>query len=416
MTDFEKQKVRQFNQNLYTIGFCILAFKSYVMDSSILINLPNWFDLILTGGFILFMCWKLATQTYSVTKIIFFSILGCMCLYTCPKVDNYYLIFGFFGIAAAQNVNLKEVLKYTSMVKTSIIFLHVTIYFVNLAINPSSITYSFREDGIPRHFFYLGHANTFAGYVLWTSLEYIYANYERIKKWQLGVILGINWFFYFFADSNTSVATATVIIGLLLLDKCKVTLLNHVLKYLAKYMFMFFSIIFSMACVFYVNLSGGLRELFDMANVFFTGRLLFGAYVYDANGFSFLGRAIAFPKKIQWREFWFDAMVFDNAYIWMFVLGGAIYLVLISIGIMLITRKTSNVENIMLIAYSIYGVSEAYVMNAGNCFPLLLIGIYLYKRSDGIKGNIKEKKFFRGRKKEEGMTAYERVKYHNSSL
>lgn len=407
MTEFEREQVRISNENIYALGFCILAFKSYVVDSSILLRLPEFVDSILIVMFCACMVYKLATQSYTIGQVMLLSVLGIGCLYTCPKVDNYYLIFSFFGIAGMQNVELKKVIKWTSWVKASIILVHVSIYFVNLFLDPSSIVYVYREDGVPRHFFYMGHANTFSGYLLWTTLQLIYVYYEKMQQWHFILAMAVNWFFYLYTDSNTSFAMTILIIGILMLKKAGVHSLDRWIRLAARYLFLFASVIFAASCVFYTSMSGGVKDFYEKANSFFTGRLRFGAYVYDTASFSLFGRSIQFPPKIQWREFWLDSMVFDNAYIWMFVLGGAIYLVLISYAMIRITRYTDFLENVMLVAYAMYGISEAYIINAGNCFPLLLVGVYLYRRKQDMKGKGMERK---------GERAYERIKHNYSSL
>lgn len=409
MSEFERQKKIQFNQQLYTFALCLLAFKGYVMDSSMLFQFPDFCDLLFKVVFLVCMFWKLSSQNYNIKHAILFLVLGPLCLYTCIRINNFYLLFSFFGIAAAQDIDIKKVVEKTAMLQTWIIAFHVVIYIFNLVVNPSSIVYTIRDDSGKRHFFYLGHANTFSGYVLWTSLEYLYARSDKITKKDLLTVLGVNLFFYFWADSKTCMATAVVVVVLLWINRMQSHILHWVAKFVARFAFAAFSILSATACISYTRLSGPALALFKELNSFFTGRLLFGAYAYDKYGLTMLGRMISFPPKIQWREYWFDGLIFDNAYIWMLVSGGAIYLLILAFALQWIGKRTTYLEDVMLIAYALYGVTEAYIMNVGNCFPLLFIGLYLYHKKEETA--IKEQP-----ERERGLTAYEKIKYIDTGI
>jgi len=369
-------KENNFRQNLYEFAFMILAVKN-VLDSSTLIKRPEWFDLLLITVFFGSILWKLALQTYTWGRILILTGFGMLCAYTCVKGDYFYIIFSFFGIIAIQDVDLKAVLKKTSRIKIILILIHVIAYFVIMIISPAKIHLVYR-NGVMRHYFMLGHPNTFSMYVIWTSLEYIYARYEKFRIPNLLFVWFINAATYYFTNSNTGIMVATTTITLLILDKWEKKKQIAFIKPVSKYCFIACAIFIPLLIASYSKLSGGMLVLFNVLNPFFSGRLLYGAYAYDVYGFSLIGRSIDFAEKTFWRGHWFDTIIFDNAYIWMFVMYGYLYLIVVSISFIWISKKTTTLEKILIIAITFYGIMEAYIINAAICFPLLFIGKYFY--------------------------------------
>lgn len=381
-------KHKKFGQILYEYGFMILAVKN-ILDVSEIFRRPEWLDTLLLFSFFGVILWKIALQRYTVIRLLVYGLAGVLCAYTCIRGNNFFIIFSYFGIIAMQDVDLKEVVRKTSNVKIALLLIHVLVYFVTLLIMPDQIVYIYR-NGIKRHYFFLGHPNTFSMFVLWTSLEYLYSRYDKLKIINLVSIWIINFIAYQFTNSNTGVMVTTIAIGLSICDKKNVKGVIKTLKPISKYCFTACSLTIPLFVASYTKFSGKMLDIFNNLNDLFTGRLLFGAYVYDVYGATLLGRSITFASKTYWRGHWMDAIVFDNSYIWLFVMYGSLYLIILSIGFYLIAKSTSNIEKILIITYTFYGIMESYIINAAICFPLLFIGKYMYLRTQE-KGTLKLK-------------------------
>lgn len=371
-------KYKKFGQSLYEYGFIIMAVKYFLFSTS-LVRLPEKIDTLLMLAFFGIMLWKLALQSYTIIRLLLFVLVGALCAYTCIKGNNFFIIISFVGIIAMQDVDLKEVVRKTSNVKIAILLIHVIIYFSVLLLMPDKIDYVYR-NGIKRHYFFLGHPNTFSMYVLWASMEYLYSRYDKLKVINLASIWVINFITYQFTNSNTGVMVTTIAITLSICDKKNLKRIIKTLKPLSKYCFAVCSITIPIFVASYTKFSGIMLDIFKGINDLFTGRLLFGAYVFDVYGATLLGRTISFADKIYWRGYWIDDIVFDNSYIWLFVMYGSLYLLILSIAFYLIARSTSNIEKILIVSYTFYGIMESYIINASICFPLLFIGKYMYLR------------------------------------
>ena len=368
-------------QYVYTIAMIIISVKN-ILDTSELMKRPSWFDNLLLVAFLGCIGFKFCTQHFSLLKIILFLVTGVMVIYTCIHLNYFYLLITFLAMVSIQDVKLEEVIKQTARVKGVLLIIHIVYYFSLLVISPGSLSYSYR-NGVKRHVFFMGHPNTFSMYVLWTTIEFLYAHHKKMKSYHIVLFWLINAITYYFTNSNTGIIVSTVTSILLYGYQKNSTKIMKIAHKGSRYCFLACSIIFPLISVCYVKLSGSAVELINKLDDILTGRIMYGAYTYDVFGFTLLGRTITVPEKIYWRGVWFDGVVYDNAYIWLFVIYGSIYLVIFSIGFILISNQTTNMEKILIIAFAMYGIMEGYIVNASICFPLLYLGKYLYQRKPG---------------------------------
>ena len=305
------------------------------------------------------------------------------------KMKFFYLIFTILCICGIQDVDLIVTLRRSARMKIALLGFHVVVYFACMVVAPSMVTYSYREAGGARYNFFLGHANTFSMYVLWAILELWFVYYKKlniVKIWLLWLVLFIT---YLFTDSNTGMIVGTTCAVLMSLTKLFEDKQFRVYNFFAGYLFTIFSILFITTSVIYTKISGGLLTTYKAFDKALTGRLMYGACAYDLKGFSIIGKQLVFPVKFFWYDRWMDAMIFDNSYIWLFVSYGVVFMILISVGLFAIRKRLNTIEAIMIISYCLYGVMENYILNSVLCFPILLVGKYIFEEKTKTKSKIK---------------------------
>lgn len=373
-------KKQYFNQTVIILGYVLSLFKN-IMDSSDIFSgfskISNLFLLL----FLLCVAYKLLTQKYNFVSIVFIAIMGAICIYSTILMKSYTLFYSFIFICAMQDVDLDKMLKTGAFTKVILITIHVGMYIIISNLMPSAIQLYYRA-GVERQSFFLGHPNMFTAYLAWTCLEIIYVFRDVIKGWHLFLIWMINMMFFCFTNSNTGTIIVSVIIVLFYIEKRQLNKFNHILQNFSRYGFLCFSGIFAFLAMVYPNLNGIFKILWGQLNEKLTGRLLYGAYAYDYKGFTFIGRSFSFPIKSFWRGQWLDKIYFDNSYFEFLFFSGAFYLIVISIALIYISKKTTNIEKIFIIALICYAVMERYTINVFICFPFLLIGKYIYEEKN----------------------------------
>jgi len=240
----------------------------------------------------------------------------------------------------------------------------------------------------PRHYFFIGHANMFMAFVVWACIEYIYLNYNKIKPTHLIIIWLINIIFYAYTDSNTGMVIMTALTLLIAFDKINVNSTDRMLTILAKYIYSFIALLFTFLATIYTRLGPVLRNVWQTLDNAMSGRIKYGAYVYDVYGVTFMGRQLNVPEKIYWDGRWFDKFYyFDNFYHGNLLQFGVIHIIISAITFAIIGSKMENREKIIIIIFSLYGIMELYVINIFICFALLIIGKYIYQKNENPAGN-----------------------------
>ena len=218
------------------------------------------------------------------------------------------------------------VLRYTSIVKILMILMHVVPYILNLIFLPDQIDYVYR-NGVQRHYFYIGHPNTFSMYVGWALLELTYAFYEELSNIWLVIFWMINFVVYRFTDSNTSIIVASVTYGLCLWERSKPQTVANIVTPIARYLYMILAVFFTVITVWFSRMPAALKSVYLVLNDAMTGRLIFGSFICDKFGIAWLGNPNVYLGETTYYEgIWIDSLVVDNAYIYLLVYYGAIAL------------------------------------------------------------------------------------------
>lgn len=375
-----KQEYTDLDTIIYILGIMAISIKALISFSDLLQWVPGIVHSALSAMFIGCMLLKFIRQRYVVKYAFGIGILGACCLFTYLNARYYYLLSTFFCLIAMQDIDVKKVLRILSKFKAAFLLVHFIIYEVVVIVAPTLATYSYRSGvGEPRHTYFMSHANTVTMYIVWTSLEYIYGTYDKLTKQKLLGIWLINFISHYFTDSNTGFIVATFVSFFIICDKYKIKWMMKFVHFVSRYGFFLCSVIFNVMIALYTTYSSAGLEFFHAVDDFFTGRLLYGAVSYDLKGWTLMGRILSFNSKTYWYGHWFDTISCDNTYVWFFVCYGTLYIILLSLAFWWVGKKTTNIEKIMIFAYIFYAAMENYVINVVFCFPLFLIGKYVFQ-------------------------------------
>ena len=362
---------------MYTFGFISLLIRLFFSYSDLL-QIPGVVDMLLLLVFV--ACMLLVLIDEKLTGLQFFAVVitGAVCIYSYNKMDNYYLLATYFCMVASKNINLKYVLGWSYKVRVFMLTFHVAVYIFTLINNPNSLAYVYR-DGVLRHSFFLSHANTFSMFLIWTIFEYLYVNYEKLTVRSMILVAVINASLNYFTLSTTNTIISVVVLLVILLDKLRPKWEMRSVRKFVKYAFAILSLFFCMITIYYRKFGGSLLLLYNSLNDFFTGRLIYGAYMYEKYGATFFGQTLKLRQNDYWNGYWFNGIACENAYIWHLVSFGVIYLLLLAFLFFAVADKVSRQDTIFLGVYILYAVTELYVTNAVLCFSLILLAQYAFQ-------------------------------------
>ena len=378
----KEEKIALIGEALFFIGFLAFCMK-FTMDFSSIVSRNEMINSMLVGLSIMCSMAKIMTQRYTPVRFALIMSVCAIMGYSSLISINYLFLLSFLLIMAMQDINFIKIIKFGLYAKIINMGIHVLWYTYVYNTNPSAIRFVFRggASGVPRHSFFMGHANLFSGFLLWACLDFVFLNYDKLKARHIAAIWLINIIFYSFTFTNSGVMVLVIVTALISLDKFAKKISGGLLTFMSKYFYLFFAIFFPLLTVVYLQLSGTLLALWHILDRFFTGRLWLGAYVYYVHGATFLGVPDKAPVNFFWDGRWGDTFTtFDNYYIGNFVSYGYINLILTAAVFLALCGKMENREKIMIIAFSFYGIMEAYVTNLVICSALFIIGKYIYQK------------------------------------
>ena len=366
---------------LFFIAFFLLTLK-FSFDYTSLITRNESVNSILAALCIAVSATKIALQRYSMMRLALTIAICVIIGYSSFISDNKLFLYSFFLMMAMQDISIDRVVKASLYMKIATMSFHVLIYIVVFATNPESISFVYRGSGsiIPRHTFFMGHANTFSAFLIWACIDFIFIKYKKLKVFHIAIIWVVNIVFHAFTYTNSAIIVLFIITVLIVLDKLGKGFFDSLCTALTKYSYIVFTLATAFLTFIYTRLDAAQRPLWEKLDSFMTGRLWYGAYIYDLFGPTILGRTLSgIPEKIFWQGRWQDLFyTFDSYYIGNLYQYGIINLVLTGIALFIFSKKMETREKIVIIAFSVYAIMEAYVTNVVVCSALFIIGKHIY--------------------------------------
>lgn len=384
---------RNFGEIVMIIACAVSVLKNIIDSSELLKPQLHILSKVLLIIFFICIVYKLLAQKYTFIKLIILLIIGAICAYSSIALEYYSFFYSFVFICSMQNVDINKILKASIVTKIIMLSFHVLIYIVVYFIKPELVVFIYR-NGIQRQSFFFGHPNVFTAYLAWTCLEIIYVYHRKLKIWHYLIIGLVNIVFYNFTNSNTGTIVVTVVIIFSLLRNKDIKSLKKLVNIFSKYGFLLVSVFFYLIAGIYTLLNGNLKQLWETFDKSLTGRLMYGAYTIDIYGITWFGRFLNTPSKSYWRGHWLDTIYFDNSFYNYLFKMGTVFLIIISIALIIYNYKMSYMDKLLICALIYYGIMEAYIVNVFICFPLMLIGKYMFqkcKTNEEEQRNLKEK-------------------------
>lgn len=364
--------------------YLIIALKGFLNTSYLffLIPIAQYIDTFLMMVGVSLAIVKLYTQYFKLSHFLGWLCFGCYCIITTINMHDTYMLFTFLLLMCSKDVNIKYAIRKKMIVIGCLLFIHifiyVCVYYYDASLVPTTTRYG--ETNV-RYGFYMLHPNSFAMYLLWTSLEWLYLHWEDLRWETLSAVYAINVMGYYFTDSRTAIIVLTFIylILFILYKKLESQKMENLLRVIAKYGFAICSFLYASSAFLYVRASGFLLKILTGINYFLNGRLLLTAYIADVYGISLLGQNVAGYEKINWNSYWFDVIYLDSAYNALVFGYGILYTIVLSYLFYVTAKKAKIKELIFIDSYIIYCIMENYGLNAANSFILLFLGAVLFK-------------------------------------
>lgn len=375
--EYQKEKI---GQKCYYIATIIMTMK-VIIDYSSWINISGKLDNVLIVLSLSMFFYEILRQGYQLQEIVFIALGGIICLYSSVKCDSYNLMMSYFFIIASKHVKIEKAVMAMHYTKLVLVSLHILVYTVDVfALGKAAKVISRGEGKLIRHSFYMSHPNVLAMFVLWIILEWLFLNYEKIKLSHISIWAFITAIVYYNTDSRTFIIVNVVMLLFMLIKNLKEELHKKMLQ-ISQYIFVIIGGLVLTMVYFYAKTTGAVFTFLSSVSKLLSERISLGSYALETYGFTLLGSNINFD--LGWSDFYkTDTLIIDNGYVVLAVNQGFIYLFIIALAFYCVSRASEDRVKLLIIAFSLFALTESFIVNAFLCFPLIFISMLLFRKKE----------------------------------
>lgn len=326
-------------------------------------SIDNMLSIISVGCFVLYI---FETSSLSL-GLVLYSLIVLLALYSSIRVNNNELLITAVTCFAIRNEDMDKIFSFIYIYELYFFILH-TVYAVlrYVFIHESLCT---EIDGLIRYHFGMGHPNRFSVYLFNLILLWLFLNFKYITKSNLLVIFGISMISYVFTKTRTNFITLTVLLVLMVIIE-RISENTDISKIVCRISMFIIPVMAFLTYVCVQMYMKGNAAAYAVDSIL-SGRIRLGAYAFQKYGFSFLGQAVT--NEISYNKEWnLSYFTFDNAYTFLMVSQGFIWLILIIFLVILLSKKSDMRIHYAVIAWALYGITEVHGLNGYMCFPILL--------------------------------------------
>lgn len=342
-------------------------------ESSAILPYNELFDTILSVLSALCLIVYSLMQGYTNQRIIAYSIVICVAVYSVFCTSQFGFLITFLTIIAIAKCDIDEIINFIFSYEILFLVVHTICCLILMAAG-KILLYANYYGEIRFNFGFI-HPNVFSIYLFNLILMWIWLNYSKLNIWNLIGICLIEVLFFILTRTRTTLIEFFVAVLLILIGKRREN--SRLLSCIA-------AVISPLISIFILVLISNYTRNIPIINFIdglLSSRIRLGAYGYTNYGITLFGQSINF--NVIWDPFWrLNGFTFDCTYSSLWVMQGAVWLVVISIAFYKLAKLRSNKINVMLIVWCLYAITEVHGLNGFKCFPILLIVLLLQNKQE----------------------------------
>lgn len=372
---------------LFEIGWTILIIKNFLRISDSII-IPEMVDTIISIICLGVLGLSILIKTYSKKRLLFYGIIGCLALYTGYITKYMILSISVLSLIAVCGENIKRIAQLTFTLQTALLAFN-TIYSLVFAIlkMDTSVLWGYFENGTRfRMYFGYGMPGHFADCILNLMIIWIYCNYDKICSCDYILLIGVAFFVYIVSDARIVLWLMFIlIIGTVLLKR---DYFSKLIKLITRWIVPVCSIFMILS----VKLYGEGKKIGYVFDNILNTRVRLCGYNLDRYGITLFGH---YCENIggDFSEKWVSTGgTYDNAYMWMIINMGIIWLLLMMIIMYWCSKCNNNLLCLLMIVWALGMMIDTDFIYTTCCFSLLIAGNELLSKDDSkqiCKGGIK---------------------------
>jgi hypothetical protein len=359
-------KIKESNLFLYS-GTLFLVIKT-VLSASKIIPYSEFIDTILATLGALCMVLSIIMQRYRVKVLFIYTMLIGITAYNAMITGNNALAVTVITCLAIRKTDLKTYIQFIFKLQSAFVICHTIIAIIGGMIGTFNIVQNI--GGITRYDFGMRHPNSFAALAFNLMIMWIWLNWNKIKARHIIFMILSSGILYYFCKTRTNFIAMLAVIGFAFVCGVKHKFVRRIGE-IATVIIPLLSVAMGVAIILYAK---GNRIVL-LLNEVLNARITLGAYALAHYSFTLFGQnMISLYTGTTWDPIWqLNAFTFDCVYTYMLINQGIIWLILLTILFAKLARRNNPKDNVAIISWALYGVTELQGLNCFSCMPILLL-------------------------------------------
>lgn len=364
-----KLRIKRIKRSDLLLYFGTVVFVAKTVFSvSKIIPYNNFTDILLSiiGSVVLII--SILLQNYQIKTLLLYAAFIGLTLYNSWVTGNNVLVITVISCLAVRNSNLTNYIKMIFRIESILLIIHSVIAIVGSTFGVFNIVQDI--GGVMRYDFGMKHPNSFAALAFNLLIMFIWLKWDRIKIRHIIAMAICAGIVFVFCKTRTNFMTMLIVIGLLFIRKFNHRL-DRTIEKLAFIIVPLFSVFMGFAIIFYTTGN----SVIVLLNKILNARISLGAYALAHYRFTLFGQNMeALYTGTIWDSVWMlNAFTFDCIYTYMLINQGIIWLVLLTILFVRLAKRKNVRDNVAIISWALYGLTEVQGLNCFSCMPILLL-------------------------------------------
>lgn len=372
-------------RNAVEYGVIILVIKT-VLSSSSMWKPSSTGDNVLTLVAVALFAYSILNKRYCVRRLMLYAVVTFIFAIICINVGLIGLFITVITCIAICDEDLERIIRLIFCYEFLLVLIHCLFGAIyTLQGRPYYVLYWVYGENISyrRYSLGLGHPNSLAVYAFNLIVMYLWLRFDRLRLRDYLRVIVAEFLVYNITKTRTSLYLFVLTLLLTLFYSRRRS--SRFIRFLAEIEIPVFSI-FTYAMV--VLFESG-NALSSKVNKVLTGRILYGDFAYRTVGLTWFGRDMneiltAWDADYGLKN---GGFTFDNIYTYSMMCIGIVVLVMICIAFYLVARRGNLRNNLFILLWGLYAMTEVQGLNCYMLFPILFVALLFGKRTpiqDGL--------------------------------
>ncbi|KZK13898.1 hypothetical protein DRA4_0408 [Lactococcus lactis subsp. lactis bv. diacetylactis] len=349
-------------------GILVLIVKTILSMSSMWYS-SGMVDNILTAISVVLLVAHIQSKQYNTRQLVAYAIVTVLFGVICINIGSAGLLITVITCLAVRDEDIERVVRFIFKYEFWLISIHCLVGAVSTLLGSK---YYVLYHGYIRYSLGFGHANVLSAFVFNLVIMYFWLKFESLNSKDFIAVIIVELLLYRVAKTRTSLYLSVFVLLIVMIYKNKER--SKLIDALAKYAVPILSL-FTFVMTFLYEKGNLLSHAVDQL---LTRRIGLASYAYNRLGLTIFGRDMR-NFTTTWDEYYgfSGGFTFDNIYSYLLINVGIVILLLIIVVFYKVAKQGSLKNNIFILVWALYSMTEVHGLSCYMCFPILLAALVI---------------------------------------